>query len=78
MTLKEKPYENNVGKGENAGDQHFLLFLAMFSNLSEKEIIILATITCNLSSANSLNLVNSKYLSSDKELNTFCRSMSVV
>ena len=22
----EKPYENIVGKGENAGNQHFLLF----------------------------------------------------
>ena len=25
-TLKKKAKENNVGKGENAGDQHFLLF----------------------------------------------------
>ena len=25
MTLKKKPFENIVGKGENAGNQHFLL-----------------------------------------------------
>ena len=25
-TLKKKAFENNVGKGENAGNQHFLLF----------------------------------------------------
>ena len=27
MTLKMKPFENIVGKGENAGNQHFLLFI---------------------------------------------------
>ena len=26
MTLRKKPFENIVGKGENAGNQHFLLF----------------------------------------------------
>ena len=26
-TLKKKPFENIVGKGVNAGDQHFRLFL---------------------------------------------------
>ena len=26
MTLKEKPFENIEGRGENAGNQHFLLF----------------------------------------------------
>ena len=26
MTLKEKAFENNVGKGKNAGNRHFLLF----------------------------------------------------
>ena len=29
-TLKRKPFENNVGTGENAGDQHFLLFQHCF------------------------------------------------
>ena len=31
---KKKPFENIVGKGENAGNQHFLLFPTMFSTLS--------------------------------------------
>ena len=29
-TLKKKPFENNVGKGENAGNQHSLLFPQCF------------------------------------------------
>ena len=31
--LKKKPFENIVGKGENAGNQHFRIF-QQFSNLS--------------------------------------------
>ena len=30
ITLKEKSFENIVGIGENAGDQHLLLFLQCF------------------------------------------------
>ena len=30
MTLYKKPFENSVGKGENAGNQHFLLFPQRF------------------------------------------------
>ena len=30
MTLKEKPFENIMGKGESAGYQHSLLFDSMF------------------------------------------------
>ena len=30
MTLKEKAFENIVEKGENAGNQHFLLFPQCF------------------------------------------------
>ena len=33
VTLKEKAYENIVGKGEFAGSHHFLLFSTMFSTL---------------------------------------------
>ena len=29
-TLGKKPFENIVGKGENAGSQHFLLFPLCF------------------------------------------------
>ena len=30
MTLRNMPYENIVGKGENPGKQHFLLFPQYF------------------------------------------------
>ena len=30
-TLMEEPFENIVGKGNNAGNQHFLLFLLCFA-----------------------------------------------
>ena len=42
--LQKKPFENIVGKGENAGNQHFLLFPQCFSCLSEIEIIIQSTL----------------------------------
>ena len=32
----EKAFEINVGKGENAGDQHFLLFLQCFIPILEQ------------------------------------------
>ena len=40
MTLGEKPFEKIVGKGENAGSQHFLLFPQCFLPFP-KEISIL-------------------------------------
>ena len=33
MTPEEKPFENIVRKGDNADNQHFLLFPTMFSTL---------------------------------------------
>ena len=30
MTLRKNPFEEIAGKGENAGDQHFLLFPQCF------------------------------------------------
>ena len=51
MTLKKKALENTVGNGENAGNQHVLL--TVFSSLSKREIIFLATF--NLSSAQILS-----------------------
>ena len=56
----DKAFENIVGKGENAGNQHFLLFPTMFSTVSKTEIIIVATL--NLSSANAFKLDQSKNL----------------
>ena len=49
MTLKKKPSENIVGKGENAGNQHFLLFPQCFLPF-QKQISIFQ------SSANAFNL----------------------
>ena len=33
MTVRKTTFENNGGKGENAGNQHFLLLPTMFSTL---------------------------------------------
>ena len=38
-TLRKHPFENIAGKGENAGNQHFLLFQQSFLPLT-KEIAI--------------------------------------
>ena len=65
MTLKEA-LENTVGKAENAGDQHFLLFPTVLSALSERKIVIL--VTYSFSSENAFNLVMSKNLSFGKGL----------
>ena len=55
----EESFENKVGKGENAGNHHFLLF-PVFSTQSKKEIFILAMFY--LLSANAFNLITSKIL----------------
>ena len=58
MTLYKKYLENIVGKGENAGNQHFLLFPTMFSTLSPKKFNF--SVTFILLSANAFNLDRSK------------------
>ena len=40
--LRKKPFENTVGKGENAGNQHFLL-LPVFSTLPKTNFYFLVT-----------------------------------
>ena len=35
-TLMKKALENNVGKGKNAGNQHFLLFPQCFYPMKDK------------------------------------------
>ena len=50
-SVGKKPFENIVGKGENAGNQHFL---AMISTISKKNWILrgtsqLSTVVCNFS-----------------------------
>ena len=58
--LIKKNFENIEGKGENAGNQHFLLFPQCFPTQSKTEISILPT--SNLMSANALNLVTTQIL----------------
>ena len=65
-----------VGKGENAGNQHFLLFPTMFSTVSRREIIILVTFV--LSSANALNLVDSENWLCGKELRSLFPEHSLI
>ena len=59
-----------VGKGENAGNQHFLLafspFPTMFSILTKK----ITSATFYLLSANTYNLAQSMILSFSKKLST--------
>ena len=64
-TLYKEPFENIIGKGENAGDQHFLLFPQRFLSFP-KQISIFESFI--LSSANPFNLDQSKVLSFGKEL----------
>ena len=65
MTVR-KAQENTLLKGENAGNQNFVLFPQCFPLLSKREFTILAT--CNSSSASAFNLATSKVLSFGKEL----------
>ena len=60
MTLKKKTFENIEGKGENADNQHFLLFPQRFLLYHKKETVIFAM--SNLLSVNAYNLVMSKNL----------------
>ena len=62
--MREKPPENIVGKGENAGNQHFLPF-PQYVLPFPKEISFYQFI---LSSANAFNLDQPKNMSFSKEL----------
>ena len=66
ITLMKKALENTVGKGENAGNQHFLLFLLCFLLNQREKLSFLATF--NLLYASAFNLVTSKILLFGKEL----------
>ena len=54
MTMKKKIFESTLGRGENAGNQHFLRFTQGFLPC-QREIAILATF--NFSPVYDLNLV---------------------
>ena len=61
-----KALENIVGKGENAGTQHFLLFPQCFLLFPTQTSMFWVTIV--LSSANALNLDGFKILSFGKNI----------
>ena len=64
MTLTKKALENTVGNGENAGNQHFLLFPQCFLLYQREQLSFLAVF--NFSYANGFNLVTTKTLSFGK------------
>ena len=64
-TLKNEPFENVVGKGENACNQHFLLFLQCFLPFPRQNFNFLVTFFFFFGHLN-----QSKNLSSGKELHT--------
>ena len=73
--MNEKASENNVGKGENAVYQHFLLFpqcfLPVTKQVSKSPVIFI------LSSANASNLDPSKILSFGKDLSRMIYKMDL-
>ena len=64
---RNKPFENIVGKGENAGNQHFLLFPHFFSTRPQTNFI--CSITFIFSSANAFDLDWCKILLFGKNFN---------
>ena len=48
MTLRKKPFENIVGKGENAVYQHFLHFPQCFLPFPEQILIVWSHLFCRL------------------------------
>ena len=64
--LEKEDYKNIVGKGENAGHQHFFPFSNNVFYSSKKNFKF--SITCILSSVNAFNLDQSKILSFGKAL----------
>ena len=48
MTLKNRPFENIVGKGENAGNQNFLLFQQYYLPFPKHISIFQLNLFCHL------------------------------
>ena len=65
-TFRKKTSEDIVGKGENAGNQHFLLFPQCFQPFQTQISIFQPLFFCP--SANAFNLNQSKNMSFGKEL----------
>ena len=68
MTLRKKPFENIVGKGENAGNQHFLLFPQCFLPLKKQISIFDTHLNCRVQRFSILD--RSKILTFVNELTT--------
>ena len=47
MTYEKKYLKKIVGKGENAGNQHFLLFPTIFSTLPKFQYLIIILLPAN-------------------------------
>ena len=68
MSFKKKPFENIVGKGENAGNQHFVLFHNVFYPIKDRD----QHLSCiKVVISNSFNLVRSKILLFGTELTLY-------
>ena len=63
--MNEKAFENIVGKAENAGNQHFLLFPQCFLPFPKQVLFFIFKF---IMSANAFNLDRSKILSFNKVL----------
>ena len=57
MTVRKKTFENSVGKAENAGNQHFVLFQQYFLDLPFWKQISIFGVDLHLMSANASNFV---------------------
>ena len=64
--MRKRPFQNIMGKGESAGNQHFLLSPTMFSTLPRTSLNFWVAFI--LSSANAFKLDKSKNFSFGKEL----------
>ena len=72
-TLRKKPFENIVGKGENAGNQHFLFFPQCFLPFPKQISIFDTHSNCRLQIL-SIWTGLTKILSFGKELPGFTKS----
>ena len=73
-SVYDKPFENIVGKGENAGNQHFLLSPLCFLSFPKTNFNF--SVTFCLSSANAVSLDQSRILWFGKEL-THCKILDL-
>ena len=48
MTVKKKAFKNIVRKGENAGNQHFLLFPQSFLPIPKRTSVVKLHLFCRL------------------------------